>query len=398
MRIVVAHNFYQQPGGEDQVFADEVALLRRFGHEVVPFTIHNDRIETMGRLSVAAATVWNRATYRDLAPLVRGHRPQVVHFHNTFPLISPAAYQAARDEGAAVVQTLHNFRLLCPSGVLFRDGKVCEDCVGRVVPWPGVVHKCYRGSRPATAVLAAALSAHRARGTYRDAVDLYIAPTESARATFVAGGLPAEKIAVKPNFVDPDPGLGDGLGGYAVFVGRLSYEKGLETLLEAWRMLPGVPLKVIGDGPLAPQVREAAAANPSITWLGRRTLNDVYETVGRASFLVFPSRCYETFGRVAVEAFAKGTPVIASGHGGMADVVTHGRTGLLFAPGDAAALADAVRQMLRLAPPMRLAARREYETKYTGDQNHDLLQSAYQRACESVSPRGTGFQPARAAL
>jgi len=262
-----------------------------------------------------------------------------------------------------------------------------------------VVHKCYRGSRTATGVVAAALSVHRARGTYRDTVDLYIAPSESARAKFVAGGLPAEKLVVKPNFVDPDPDVGDGSGGYAVFVGRLSYEKGLDTLLAAWRMSPGVPLKIIGDGPLAPLVREASATNPAIKWLGRLPPQQVYDVIGRAGFLVFPSPCYETFGRVAVEAFAKGTPVIASAHGGMADVVTHGRTGLLFAPGNPAALAAAVRHLLEIDPrSMRDAARREYECKYTGDRNHEMLLAAYQRARQPAPLRGTGFHPAHSAV
>src|SRR5205814_1104988 len=170
---------------------------------------------------------------------IRAQRPRVAHFHNTFPLISPAAYYAARAEGVGVVQTLHNFRLLCPNALFFRDGKVCEDCLGRPVAWPGVVHGCYRGSRAASAATAVMTAAHRALGTWRTAVDVYVALTEFSRQKFIAGGLPAEKIAVKANFVYPDPGPGAGAGGYAVFVGRLSAEKGVETLLAAWRPLGG---------------------------------------------------------------------------------------------------------------------------------------------------------------
>jgi len=384
MRILVCHNFYQQPGGEDEVFASEVALLRLHGHDVTTFQLDNDVVNDMGRAAMLAATLWNRKTYQTLRQRVAEDRAEVVHFHNTFPLISPAAYYAARREGAAVVQTLHNFRLLCPGANLFRQGKVCEDCIGRHLPWPGVVHKCYRESRSASAAVAALIAAHHVSGTWKNAVDLYLAPTEFARKKFVAGGLPADKLMVKPNFVDPDPGIGAGDGGFALFVARLSNEKGIETLLQAWEKLDRpIPLKVIGDGPMAPVVDEACQRMKHIEWLGRRPLADVYETMGRASVLIFPSRCYETFGRVAVEAYAKGTPVIASGHGAPGDIVRPGKTGTLFEPGNAAALAEAVQRMLsdpaRLAT-QRIAARMEYEARYTGLANLAQLMEAYRTA------------------
>lgn len=384
MRVIIAHNFYQQPGGEDQVFASEVALLERFGHAVRRFEMDNDAIASMGKLAALKATLWNKQSYQAVRQAVREHRAQVVHFHNTFPLISPAAYQAAHDEGAAVVQTLHNFRLLCPNAVFFREGKPCEDCLGKTFAWPGVRHKCYRDSRSASGAVAAMSAFHRVKGTWRNEVDAYIAPTEFARQKFIAGALPADRLFVKPNFVDPDPGVGAGDGGYAVFVARLSSEKGLETLLAAWDRLGGlIPLKIIGDGPLAPMVREAVARNQRIEWLGRLPLERVYEMIGHAAMLTFPSRCYETFGRVAVEAYAKGTPVIASNHGAMADVVRDGQTGSLFTPGDPDALADAVRAACgdpsRLSK-MRADARSEYEQKYTGDANHRMLLDIYERA------------------
>jgi glycosyltransferase involved in cell wall biosynthesis len=383
MKIVVAHNFYQHSGGEDQVFAAEVDLLRRHGNEVEIFTLSNDAIEQMGKLQALAATVWNRQTYHSLRQRVRESRAEVVHFHNTFPLISPAAYKAARDEGAAVVQTLHNFRTICPCALLFRDGKPCEQCVGKTLAWPGIRYKCYRQSRQATAAVATMTAIHRALGTYHRLVDAYIALSPSSRSKLIAGGLPAEKIVLKPNFVDPDPGVGAGSGNYATCVGRLSYEKGIETLLEAWRMLgDALPLRIIGDGPLAPLVREAAARQPNIQWLGRRPLEEVYSLIGDATVHVLPSRCYETFGRVAVEAFAKGTPVIASAHGGMADLVEDGRTGLLFEPGNAADLARQIRSFLAdgQAARMRAAARHEFECQYTGEQNYCRLMDIYAMA------------------
>jgi len=384
MRIVLAHNFYQQPGGEDSVFRSEYDLLRLHGHDVVRYELHNDAVQGMGRLAVLGATMWNRRSHAEILALATSHRADIVHFHNTFPLISPSGYAAARAAGAAVVQTLHNFRLLCPGAVFFRDGKVCEQCLGLRIATPAIANKCYRDSRVASAAVTTMLATHRALGTWADAVDAYVTPTRFARDKFVAGGLPPDRLFVKPNFLDPDPGPGDGDGGYAIFVGRLSHEKGLGTLLAAWEVLSeSVPLKIVGDGPLAPQVQDLVARNRAVEWLGRRAPAEVYDLIGRAALLVFPSECYETFGRVAAEAFAKGTPVIASNHGAMADVVAHDRTGLVFRPGDGPDLARQVRRLLG-DPPMiartRAAARREYLDKFTGPINHEQLLAIYRRA------------------
>lgn len=384
MNVIVAHNFYQQPGGEDQVFASEVGLLRRFNHTVRTFVLHNDSIPEMGRAKTIAATMWNGDSYRSLRDLARATGADVVHFHNTFPLISPAAYMAAHDAGAAVVQTLHNFRLVCPAALLFRDGHVCESCLGRGFAWPGVVHGCYRSSRSGTAIVAGMVAAHRALRTWSTAVDVYITPTASARSKLINGGLPPASLLVKPNFIDPDPGAGRGSGGYAIFVGRLSHEKGLETLLAAWLSIgASMSLKIVGDGPMAPAVRTAVSRQPNVQWLGRQPLHEVYRLLGEAAVLLVPSLCYETFGRVIIEAFAKGTPVIASRLGAMADLIQDGRTGLLFQPGNAVDLTAQVRRLLadpRLLSAMRAAARSEYESHYTGARNHEQLLAAYAQA------------------
>ena len=390
MRIVVAHNFYQQPGGEDQVFAAEVELLRAHGHEVETYVVHNDRINGLGGAKRLSSLVWNRAAARELQRLVRTHRAEIVHFHNTFPLISPSGYRAARREGAAVVQTLHNFRLLAPCALLFRKGKVCESCLGRRIAWPGIARGCYRNSCATTAAAAGMLAVHRTMGTWRDGVDLYLAPTRSAGAKFIQGGLPADKIFIKPNFLDPDPGAGEGHGGFAIMVGRLSEEKGIETALAAWEMLADVvPLKIVGDGPLAPLVRRVVARNKNIEWLGRRPLPEVCDLMGQAAMLVFPSRCYETFGRVIIESFAKGTPVVASNMGAMADLIDPGRTGALFEPGNPIDLASHVRRLIESPAQlrtMRQAVRREYELHYTGAANHELLMQAYRAALGRQAP------------
>jgi glycosyltransferase involved in cell wall biosynthesis len=308
------------------------------------------------------------------------HRPEVVHFHNTFPLLSPACYDAARKQGAAVVQTLHNYRLLCPGALLERDSDPCESCVGRRLAWPGILHGCYRASRAATAALAGMTALHRAAGTWNRAVDVYVALTRFARARFVEGGLPAAKIVVKPNFVWPDPGAGAGSGGYALFAGRMSQEKGLETLAAAWKLLDGVPLlKAAGDGPLVGTLTGVRG----IELLGRRAREDVLGLMREASFLVFPSLCYEGLPMAILEAFACGLPVIASRLGAMAEVVEDGRTGLLFRPGDAGELASTIEWAVTHPAElgrMRREARAEFEGRYTAGLNHRALIEIYERA------------------
>jgi glycosyltransferase involved in cell wall biosynthesis len=384
MKVLVAHNKYREPGGEDQVFLAETAVLEANGHQVLRYEEHNDRVAEINRLALAGKTLWNPSTYRQLRALIRRERPHVAHFHNTFPLISPAGYHAAKAEGVPVVQTLHNYRLLCPDAFFFRDGRVCEDCVGKMVPWPGVVHRCYRGSRAASGVAAAMLTTHRALRTWVKAVDAYVALTDFARRKFIEGGLPPEKIMVKPNFLHTDPGLGEGRGEYALFVGRLSPEKGIKTLLTAWERLEGkLRLKIVGDGPLAPEVEEAAERYEGIEWLGRQPGNRVVAMMKDATILVFPSVWYEGFGMVLVEASAVGLPVLASNLGGMRSLVDHGRTGLHFRPGDPEDLAAQINWVL--AHPaelerMREEVRVEFETKYTAKQNHHLLMEVYRFA------------------
>jgi glycosyltransferase involved in cell wall biosynthesis len=384
MRILKLHTHYQQPGGEDGVFGAEVALLRDKGHTAVPLTFHNKQLEDVPLLWRAAVTLWNREAYARVREAIRLHRPDILHVHNTFPLASPAVIHAAKAERVPVVMTLHNYRLLCVNALFFRRGRVCEDCLGRI-PWRGVLHGCYRDSRPASAVVAAMLTLHRALGTW-NMVDRFIALTEFARQKFIEGGFPPEKISVKPNFVHPDPGPGEGRGGYALFVGRLSPEKGLGTLLMAWERLGGkVPLKIVGDGPLAPEVQEAQKRIPGVEWLGRKAPEEVYALMGEAAFLVFPSEWYETFGRVAIEAFAKGTPVLAAHIGAVGEVTEDGRTGLHFRPRDPEDLAAKVEWLL--AHPnelarMRKEARAEYEAKYTAEENYRQLMAIYQAVLE----------------
>ncbi|MEQ9358341.1 glycosyltransferase [Coleofasciculus chthonoplastes] len=387
MRILIAHNYYQQPGGEDQVFAIEVTLLESYGHQVVRYTLDNDQIQGMNPLELAKKTVWNSQVYQELRSLIRQEQPQIAHFHNTFPLISPAAYYAAKDEGIPVIQTLHNYRLLCPNATFFREGRICEDCMGQLIPIPGVIHACYRESRTATATVTMMLTTHRAVGTWVNCLDTYIALTEFARQKFIQGGLPAEKIVVKPNFVHPDPGLGEGRGNYALFVGRLSPEKGLDTLLQAWKKLGSkIPLKIVGDGSLTSQVSQAVAQISGVEYLGRKPIAEIYRLMGEAAFLVFPSEWYEGQPRTILESFAVGTPVIASNLGAMSSLINPYHTGLHFRPGDSEDLTAQVEWVLSHPTEltqMRQEARAEFEAKYTATENYRRLMDIYQKAMDS---------------
>ncbi len=381
MRILTVHNYYQQPGGEEQIFVTEGDLLESHGHEVFRYTLNNDQITIMNPLSLAKNTLWNSTVYRELRSIIRQQKPQVAHFHNTFPLISPAAYYAAKDEGVAVVQTLHNYRLLCPNALFFRQGKVCEDCLGKLLPFPGVVHGCYRDSRSASAMVAATMGFHSILGTWSNAVDQFIAYSQFAMEKFIQAGFPPEKLTFKTNFLYPAPEPGEGKGGYAVFVGRLSVEKGLGIMLDAWRKLDHkMPLKILGNGPMADLVKEAVQEMPEIEWLGRKSLEEVYEVVGNAACLVFPSEWFETFGRVAIEAFAKGTPVVASNIGAISELVDHERTGLLFQVSNSTDLANKIDWILthpKELSQMRQAARSEFLEKYSADQNCKQLIEIY---------------------
>lgn len=384
MQILSVHNSYRIRGGEDESRELEERLLREKGHCVNVYEQSNDQLESVGPLKLVGKTIWSTDSYQSVKQHLESSPCDLIHVQNFFPLISPSVYYAAKAAKTPVIQTLRNYRLLCPNALFFREGNVCEDCLGKPIPYPGIVHRCYRESFAASSGVATMLTVHRAMGTWAEMVDMYVALTEFARAKFIAGGLPADKIMVKPNFVHPDPQAGDGLGGYAIFVGRLSVEKGLDTLLAAWEQLDiSMPLKIVGDGPLSQQVIAATEHLPHVEWLGRRPMSEVHELMGQAKVLVFPSKWYETFGRVAVEAFSKGTPVIAARIGAISELIDSGRTGLLFRPGDPEDLAKQLQWLLahpQKMAEMRREVRAEFEAKYTAEANYQRIMEIYELA------------------
>jgi len=407
VKLLLVHNYYREHGGEDDVFASERDLLQRHGHETVEYVRHNDEIRLYSPLrqaSLALRTTWAWDSYAAFEDLLRRHRPALAHFHNTFPLISPAAYYACQRAGVPVVQTLHNARLLCPQSNYYRDGRICQDCFGKTIPWPGALHGCYRGSRAQSAVVAAMLGVHNRRRTFHKQVDAYIVGSEFYRGLFLQAGFPAERLHVKPHFVAHDPGVGAPNGGYALFVGRLAPEKGADLLLEAWNEVRDVPLKIRGDGTLEAKARAHAAQNPRIELLPRLAMDDYLALVRRARFLVWPSfGYYETFGRVAIEAFAAGVPVLASDVGANAELVRDGITGMHFRAGDARDLAVKVRWMWEHPQDthaMGRSARAQYEREFTAERNYEILMQIYRttlagRGITMSAPEAVAMQAAQ---
>lgn len=394
--VLVVHERYRQAGGEDAVVEAECRLLTERGYRVERLTIDNERIDERAgkraQLRLAAGTVWSFAAANVVRRLIARTRPDIMHVHNFLPLLSPSILAAAHEAGVGVVQTLHNYRLVCPVATLFRDGRPCEDCVGRSVAWPAVLHACYRSSKLASGVVATMLATNRARGTWSRDVDVYVAVSAFIRGRMIAGGLPKDRIIVKGNFVGSrrDP-IGDGSSddrrpsaAGMLFVGRLTTEKGADLLLETWRRHDNLPpLEIVGDGPLATQISDDAAQMPRVQVAGLLDRAAVRERMDTARALVFPSRWYEGQPVTILEAFAAGLPVIAPNIGSIPELVDDGRTGLLFAPGDPDDLARAVGWAASNDSQMRemgANARSEYERLHTPEANYGQLTAIYAQA------------------
>lgn len=381
----MVHNTYQQRGGEDSVVESEVGLLQQRGHEVFVYSRDNHDVESIPSASLVAQTLWSARTGREIRDIVRDFRPDVVHAHNTFPLVSPSLYWEVASAGIPVVQTLHNFRLICPQGLLLRDGRICRDCVGRV-PWRAVLHSCYRGSRKVSAVTAAMVSAHRMLGTWSSKVDRFIALNNFCLEQFVEGGLPRERMRVKPNFIDLPCGEASDRQGF-LFVGRVSREKGIATLASA---LAGRKFaqrtSVIGDGPES----DSLVGLAGVDLLGAKEGKAVLNAMRKATALLIPSIWYENFPRTLVESFACGLPVIASRLGALETLIDDGVNGLLFRPGDAQDLASKMAWVEANPAAMRamgMEARRKYDSLWTGEKNYAQLLEIYREAIDSRARR-----------
>lgn len=381
MRVLLVHNKYQLQGGEDLVFENDAELLRKNGHVVETLCVSNDDIRTpIDKLAAALLSTYNPRGYRLVAEAIRRSDCDIVHVHNFFPQLSPAVFSACRKANVPSVWTLHNFRVFCAGGMLFRDGTTCEKCLKGNV-FPAIAHRCYRGSLPGSIAVAGMIGTHRWLGTWQREVDRFIGLTEFTRAKLVEGGLPHDKIAVKPNWVQDPVAQGlriDGPRKGAVFVGRLSPEKGVKVLVDAWRAIPDVALTIIGDGPERAALEAAAPGN--VRFAGKLDRAQVNQAMAEAQALLVPSLWLEGFPLVLIEGMAAGVPLVASDIGALPSIFENGRTGVLVEPGNVAAWAKALRRFFDDEAAQRvmgLQGRKAYEDRYSPQQNIRLLIEIY---------------------
>lgn len=367
-------------------------MLRERGHAVYEYVDSNERLDDRRPLAAAMEAIWSRGTVKRLAQLLAERRPDIAHFHNTYFMISPAAYYACQRANVPVVQTLHNFRMGCANACCSLNGQPCELCVPKRIAWPAVWHGCYRGARTASAAVAAIGAVHKTIGTYTQQVDAYISTSEFARAIHIRSGVPPQLCFVKPNscqgfayqpYARPRR--------FALYAGRLTREKGVFVLLEAWRRLGiRLPLKIAGEGPATAEAHSVAGDLDSVEFLGQVSRDRVAELMREAAFLIQPSLLYENCGLSLVEAFAAGLPSVVSGHGSFAELVEDGRTGLHFKAGDAVDLAAKVAWMAahdEERSQMGHAARLSFERHFSPDRNYAQLIDIYGAAQQHHAAR-----------
>lgn len=378
MRIIVSHNKYKFYGGEDSVVEEEIELLKSKGHQVLFFLKSNLEIDKQSIIKSALQAIWSNETTRRVDRLIRDFEPDIIHSHNTFPLISPSLYWIADKHNIPIVQTLHNFRLLCLKAMFLRENMICEKCLDKSI-WYGVLKKCYRTSFPQSFILAMTLMIHRFIGTYKSKVTTFIALNHFCREKFLQAGIKAEKIKVKPNFVDVRSTFNHSKRFGGLFVGRLSAEKGIQTLRNSLEMLGGLNITIVGTGP----EEHFFDGCRQVVLRGQLNRSDVYGEMTKAKYLIVPSLWYENFPRTIVEAFAHGLPVIASRIGALAEIVDDGKTGLLFEAGSEKALAERIRWAEEHPEEMEMIGRKArfvYEKSYGSEGNYESLMSIYKKA------------------
>lgn len=397
MKVLLVHNFYRSssPSGEDAVFHNEKTMLEKNGSEIIEYTKHSDVLAgkgNIGLLKTSYEMAWSKKTYKELSKIIKETRPDIAHFHNTFPLISPSAYAACRDASVPVVQTLHNFRLICPGALLLRDSKPCESCLdGSLLP--AFKYRCYRDSRLATAALIRMLLINRQKNTYTQLVDRYIALTNFAASRFIKSGFPSEKITVKSNFLPHSPATGTGEGEYAVYVGRLSPEKGVRTLVQAWQDINNdKKLIILGDGPSAGELKTLIDANNlNIELGGYRNKQEILSIVADAAVQIIPSEWYEGFPMVVLEALSCGTPIIASDIGSLGEIIENNTFGFKFEAGNPTSLANTINDLFDMYDnnknaylSFRNRAKDEFDDKYIEEINFKVLKHIYTQVIENA--------------
>jgi glycosyltransferase involved in cell wall biosynthesis len=387
VKILLIHNFYQIVGGEDTVMQSESDLLINNGNELVFHVVDNAQIGSLFSKILAMLNVsFSYPQYRKMLKILKTENPDVVHVHNYFPLLSPSIFYACKKVGVPSVHTLHNYRAVCPTALLMHDGKINEASL-KGNAWWTVTKRVYRDSLIGSFTLACMVELHKFLGTWQTKVDRFIALTEFSKQKYIEAGWPAQKICVKPNFIEDrfnDVKVPRKQGGYSLFVGRLSEEKGVGILFDSWQGVGG-KLKIIGDGPLKDFVEKKSTG--SVQFLGRKDKEDVLKLVRNADFIIMPSTWYETFGMVIIEAFSCGTPVLVSRLGSLQTIVKDGITGLHFEAGNSQDLAEKAQWLIdhpECAREMGQNARNEYLLKYTPEKNYEMLIDIYQQAIEEA--------------
>lgn len=394
MRILIVHNRYRLPGGEDTVVATETALLRAHGHEVGEYFDSNGPSFGIADL---ADPIWSSRTAGRLRRVLEEFRPDIVHYHNIYYRISPSAYWLCYRLSIPVVQTLHNFRVGCLNARLSRNGAPCELCLGSYASrLNGVFRGCFQESRVKSAGLMVVNEVHRALGSFSRPVTRFIALSRYALSKHILAGIPESKLIVKSNCVYPDPGLKTEAGTFCLFAGRLEIDKGIRVLLQAAPLIPNIPIVIAGQGPLEDEVRQAVATLKNIRYLGPLPRNRILDLMKSAKFLLFPSLAYENFPMSIAEAFSVGLPVVASRLGAAAEIIQDSANGLLFEPGSATDVAQRMRAVWgedHNIARMGAAARASYEQKYCGESTYQALTGIYREAIESCMVHPGGKKP-----
>lgn len=386
MRVLFLHNKYLIPGGEDLSTQSEIDLLSANGHEADSIIVSNEDIKDVSNVQLVKNTIWSRASYNLVDKALKAKKYDLVHVQNFFPLLSPSVFDAAKDNGVKVVMSVRNYRLSCPNALQFVNNEICTRCVGRTIPWPSLKYSCYKDDIKATSVVVAMLAFHNIKKTWLKKVDGYIAISNYVKSQLLLTGVPEEKIYVKYNFVNEPPSDLVQKDDFFLYVGRLSVEKGLDVLIDAFgsKELKGVKLKIIGDGPLKLKIVEAARENSDIEYLGKLPYAQTYVYMQKANALIFPSKWNEPFGRTIVESFAAGTPVIGAAVGGVTELIKPGINGLLFKGNDAKDLSSKVLDFIRseFKGLMNESAHQAFLESFTAETNLRNVLSIYKEVLD----------------
>lgn len=382
-KVLIVHNYYKIPGGEDSVVENEKNMLLENGHDVVLYTRHNDEIKSkgiLGKLMLPFDTIFSFKTYIEVKKRIKEENIDIVHVHNTLPLISPSVYYSAKHCKVPVIQTIHNFRLLCPAATLTRDNKICEECIEKSLIC-SIKNKCYRGSLMQSIVSAFTLGFHRLIGTYNK-VDGYIALTKFNKNKLMSL-VNEDKIFIKPNFVKKDNEIfKENRDNYFLFLGRIDELKGIRLLVEVWKDIDNSKLFVLGKGPLEKDIRQYIKDNniKNIDLLGFKQKNEVMEFISNAKALIVPSQWYEGFPMTIVESLSLGVPVIAGDIGNLTMIIDDGKNGLVFKYNDKKSLIDKINELqndTELLKKISEGALESFNRSYNSVKNYELLMDIY---------------------